>query len=365
MAENLIRQYDKHLDISKHLDPDVVEAAALAHDLGHPPFGHVIEEELNDLAKDIGGFEGNAQSFRVITKLAFHSPKYDGLNLTRATLAGTIKYPWAEGKNAEKPKKWGYYSSERKRFQFARPDAARNPIEPTIEARLMDWADDITYCVHDLEDFYRAGRIPLHLMVSQQDGAERNYFFESVQRRNKSLKNNKVLKRRKELETAFTELLSQILSPTQPYKGTQKQRGSLRSFTSALIGRYASAISIELSKGKPVLQIDPDLKDEVFMLKELTWTYVIEDPSLATEQAGQRNMVRKLFQIYVDEALTRKRTTMLPVYFQERLDEASNDSARKRICVDLIASMTELQVQRTYSRLMGFATDGSLLDPLR
>jgi dGTPase len=81
------------------IDPDVVEAACLAHDLGHPPFGHVIEEQLNELGKDVGGFEGNAQSFRIVTKLAFHSPKYSGLDLTRATLAALLKYPWARGEN--------------------------------------------------------------------------------------------------------------------------------------------------------------------------------------------------------------------------------------------------------------------------
>ncbi len=89
------------------VDPDVVEAACLAHDLGHPPFGHTAERTLNDLAEEIGGFEGNAQSFRIVTKLASRSTNYPGLDLTAATLSAMLKYPWLRGGNSEKPKKWG------------------------------------------------------------------------------------------------------------------------------------------------------------------------------------------------------------------------------------------------------------------
>lgn len=105
MAEKLVQIQTKEGIVPLGaIDPNVVEAACLAHDLGHPPFGHVIEDELNELADQIGGFEGNAQSFRIVTKLAFHSPLYLGLDLTRATLAGVLKYPWARNENPSKPK---------------------------------------------------------------------------------------------------------------------------------------------------------------------------------------------------------------------------------------------------------------------
>src|ERR1700722_18335562 len=101
LAEKLLRDLPEDvssLDVPS-IDPDVVEAAGLAHDLGHPPFGHVIEYELNDLSKDFGGYEGNAQSFRILTRLAFHRYEYDGLNLTAATLAAVLKYPWFRNQN--------------------------------------------------------------------------------------------------------------------------------------------------------------------------------------------------------------------------------------------------------------------------
>lgn len=98
----------KQPEFAKHtVNPDVVEAACLAHDLGHPPFGHVAEEVLNELSYHFGGFEGNAQSFRIVARLASRSRDYTGLDLTRATLAATLKYPWYRGENVEKPKKWG------------------------------------------------------------------------------------------------------------------------------------------------------------------------------------------------------------------------------------------------------------------
>jgi dGTPase len=158
------------------LNADVVEAAALAHDLGHPPFGHVVEDELNQLAQKAfkksrikgDGFEGNAQSFRLVTRLEGRGAKsIAGLDLTRATLNALLKYPWFNGKNAEKPKKWGAYNSEITDFNFARDKLATDKawsMKQTLEAEIMDWADDITYAVHDLEDFYRARKIPLHLL---------------------------------------------------------------------------------------------------------------------------------------------------------------------------------------------------------
>src|SRR5215469_4649135 len=121
----------------------VVEAACLAHDLGHPPFGHVAEEKLDELAgEEVGGFEGNAQSFRIVTRLSQHSTTHRGLDLTRATLAAILKYPWMRGENKEKLDKWGAYSSEKKDFDFAIA-LCPAPQTKTIEASLMDWADDI------------------------------------------------------------------------------------------------------------------------------------------------------------------------------------------------------------------------------
>jgi dGTPase len=156
----------------------VVEAACLAHDLGHPPFGHAAETELDRLVLDpkiVGGkdedaaedgYEGNAQTFRILTKLAvrFHRD-WPGLDLTRATLAATLKYPWLRDLSDEKRgKKWSAYTSEETQFRWAREFC--NGDFKSAEAELMDWADDIAYSVHDLEDFHRVGIIPWSEIVS-------------------------------------------------------------------------------------------------------------------------------------------------------------------------------------------------------
>lgn len=148
LAEKLIRETPQDvIDQVGSVDADVIEAAALAHDLGHPPFGHAAEEELDKLAKDIGlrdGFEGNAQSFRILTRLANHRSQYPGLNLTRATLNAVLKYPWFRDNNpkTKQYRKYSVYDLDEKAFIFARPSKCK---KQTAEANIMDFADDLTY----------------------------------------------------------------------------------------------------------------------------------------------------------------------------------------------------------------------------
>ena len=152
----------------------MVEAACLAHDLGHPPFGHLGEEVLDELATyqdgggDQDGFEGNAQSFRVITKLALRFDECHGLDLTRATLSACLKYPWIRDLGTpKKRRKVGAYRSELPDFEFARFEC--DGELKTAEAELMDWADDIAYSVHDLEDFTRCRVIPWDRILEDRE----------------------------------------------------------------------------------------------------------------------------------------------------------------------------------------------------
>src|SRR5579875_2761288 len=172
LAQNCQRKYSDLAD-QIGLDCEVVEAACLAHDLGHPPFGHIGETELNRLVEEHGepdGFEGNAQSFRIITKLAVRFRECPGLDLTRATLAASIKYPWfREPEHQSRRDKWGAYRLDSDDFLFAREGLGE---QRSVEADLMDWADDIAYSVHDLEDFHRCGAIPWDTILDG-DGGER------------------------------------------------------------------------------------------------------------------------------------------------------------------------------------------------
>jgi dGTPase len=362
LTEKLIRDNPTLPGDFEGLDPDVAEAAALAHDLGHPPFGHVVEETLNELAKCFGGFEGNAQSFRILCKLAFHAPEYQGLNLTCATLCGVLKYPWLKGENPAKQHKWGAYFSEKESFCFAR-QLYPHEFEQSTESFIMDLADDITYCAHDLEDFYRAGRIPLHLL-SGTESKELDYFFDNMFDRQETLGRQFNTAKKDHLKQLFKELLFVTFSPTQAYRGSQSQRIGLRSFTGALIGRYINSVSLTTQDGRLRPLLPQTYRDELFVLKELTWTYVIQEPALATQQLGQQNMIKALYEAYSNATLSSADWKLFPTYYRERLKQADSEDERLRACIDLLAGMTEIQVQRLYSRISGLSPDSSLNDPL-
>ncbi len=361
LAEKLRERKPGLVDEIGGIDPDVVEAACLAHDLGHPPFGHTAEEELNALAGNhVGGFEGNAQSFRIVTKLAFKSETYGGLDLTRATLAAMLKYPWLKGQNKKKPKKWGAYKSEIKDFKFAREVGPGEPFKRTAEADLMDWADDVTYSVHDIEDFYRAGRIPMHLLARLRDNVERKHFFDDVYRRRGD---DRDFFRRADLEEAFGDLLAMHWRIDEPYSGTKEQRSKLRHFTAQLIHRYINVV--ELNPSTKSLTINEEFVKEVAILKELTWTYVIEAPALAMQREGQRAVIQRLFDVYFDAAESQKKWSLFPPYYREQLESSRSKSDRRRTVIDLIAGMTEPQAIATHRRLTGASPASSLEEIFR
>lgn len=358
IAQRLRSSYAQLAGTTDGFDPDVVEAACLAHDLGHPPFGHIAERKLDELAgENIDGFEGNAQSFRIVTRLSQHSTNHRGLDLTRATLAAILKYPWLRGENSEKADKWGAYSSEKKDFDFAIELCPSLRIK-TIEASLMDWADDVTYSVHDAEDFYRAGRLPLHLLADRRYDKERKGFFEKAFARHNGDKG--IWSDTKALEEAFNEVIVGLFPLEGTYLGSWEERASLRDFTSQLIGRYVGATTIVPSDGSLRLKIDEDRELEVAMFKELTWVYVIEAPELASQQEGQRKVIEELFRIYWDAAQGKRSLHLFPAYYGKGLEQASDDQGKKRIVIDLIAGMTEEQALTMHKRLTGVSVGWGL-----
>jgi len=372
MAEKLHREQKELATGEVEIDPDVVEAAGLAHDLGHPPFGHVAEVALKDATPSVTnfeGFEGNPQSFRIVTRLSMRSFEHDGLNLTRATLNAVLKYPWLREVVGDRSEKWGAYHSERDEFEWARADALISDVK-TAEAEIMDWADDIAYSVHDVEDFFKANMIPLDRLAISD--AEQTSFFERAKNHIKIVDNGR--KRRlldgeqSELFSRFQRVIAPIF-PRERFEGTRRQRGVLRTFTSTLIGRYVDAIKLRApTEDDPrSVTIDREIEQEVNLLKELTWVYVIRNPALATQQWGQKRLIRTLFDTF-REAAGEKEPNVFPVSTRDQLLELraeglDDDRSRTRLIVDLIASMTEVQALETYQKLSGLMP-GSGLDLL-
>lgn len=368
LAERLVRTTShKRLVTAGWIDPDVVEAACLAHDIGHPPFGHIAEQELQRCLGRyrVDSFEGNAQSFRIVTKLAVRSTSEPGLNLTRATLRAILKYPWDYRDRAHLPKslsKWGAYASERNQLSHALQGYSGKL--PAAEARLMDWADDVTYAVHDVEDFYRAGLIPLDRLANSR--IERRNFLNYLRQR--------LPGQEPRLTRALDDVAGAIF-PSKPYSGSRSDRAFVHDIASAMITRYMQAVTLD-SNGEVL--IDPDSQTEVSVLKQLTWMYVIDDPALASIQTGYRKVVRELFaelKLMCDRAWTSYQDwARLPTQLRNSVSIGRADLRGSgktpintnrigaRAAADYIASLTEAQAIDLYLRLTGGEFRGSVFE---
>ena len=366
LAERFIRNEPAdRLSLLGGLDPDVTEAAALAHDLGHPPFGHIAEETLAELAIDKcdpDGFEGNAQSFRILTRLSAHRDQagYEGLNLSRATLNAVLKYPVLKGGLAKKPDKYGAYSSEKHLLEWVR--AGEVDDRPCLEAAIMDHADNIAYSVHDLDDFYRAGLIPLQevwgritdhigtFRASRQAGEDKG----AVDRHEKAIRS-----------------MSKYMPSHRRYEGTYEQRGELRACTSTLINLFSSTVTLGSEAGDgPRLEVPELVTIQMRFLQHLVWRYVIENPRLATQQYGQKRVIRTLYSTYHDAIVGRDRNLVPPAFLKQLSElggKGSTTSGIKgreaRLAADIVASFTDNQAVTLYRRLTGM-NPGSVSDTL-
>ncbi len=314
------------------------------------------------------GFEGNPQSFRIVTNLALRRRNFHGLNLTRATLNAILKYPWLRSRDGGlREHKWGAYSSESEEFHWAR--ALTSGDAKSAEAELMDWADDIAYSVHDLDDFYRAGLIPLDRLLNDTD--ERDRFLEKMVNRQGA---DSQSWDSSDLESIFDYLLD-LIRPYQPlsrpYSGIREQRAALRSLTALLIRRYVTdAIHLrQPDESNPrCMSITPEFRTEIEILKQLTREYVINAPALATQQYGQRRLIADLFEILADAARKSDFGVFSP-RFSEHLQDTLRAEGRKasdreitRVAADYISGMTEREAIELHQRMTG-ASLGSVLDP--
>jgi dGTPase len=322
---------------------DVVDTACLAHDLGHPPFGHNGEQALAEVSADIGGFEGNAQTLRLLTRLEpkrFHADgRPAGLNLTRASLDAATKYPWSRtGPGSERPTattKFGVYADDLPVFEWFR--SGRLPGQRCIEADVMDWSDDVAYSVHDVEDAITSSRLDLRRLRDPVD-------VDSVLAVATGLYAADL--GHDALGAALERVLATGAVPTA-YDGSRADRAALKDMTSRLIGRFVLAVEVatrERHGGGDLTRYDADLvvpdgtRAECAVLKAVAAHFVMLSEERVHVMAGQREVVRDLVEAYRDDPLVRLDPDLLADW-----KAADSDAAALRVVVDQVASLTDVR----------------------
>jgi dGTPase len=338
-------QIGRELGAALGCDPDLVDAACLAHDLGHPPFGHNGEAALAEVAASCGGFEGNAQSLRLLARLEAKVAGA-GLNLTRATLDATLKYPWLARPDPAGQGKYGAYADDRAVFDWIRAGAPAG--RACFEAQVMDWADDVAYSVHDLEDGLHAGLIQLDQL---RDAGERKPVTELTLATYCEPDSTSV----DELSEVFARLLDLDIWP-RGFDGGLPAAAAVKDLTSELIGRFCgSAEQATRRPGEPpITRYAADLvvprqqRLECALLKGVTAQYVMSRPGAAAAQARERELIFEL----AGAVLAGAPGTLDPM-FAAAFDAAAADDSRRRVVVDQIASLTDTSAISWHQRLCG------------
>ncbi|WP_371655546.1 MULTISPECIES: deoxyguanosinetriphosphate triphosphohydrolase family protein [unclassified Streptomyces] len=354
----------------------ICEAAGYAHDFGHPPFGHGGERALDAALKEVasdwgidyysfGGFEGNAQTFRQLVWSFSRSLDKPGLHLTRAVLDATLKYPWTKTRNGmSKPNKWSCFPTEDWAFEWVRKGVPHSRRQSrSFEADVMDWADDVTYASHDLEDWYRAGVIPLaRLAVS---GEARAKLAQDMARELPdapgAAENEAVI------ESIFAEhgLFSDFAKIQGLYEGSEEQKSAIResrrrvfeySFENSfcrnpLAGRHEA--QLEISNSARVINDT---------LRNMVEFYVLKNPRMATYEYGQGRVVEFLTKAYAQlvQGDGGQVSRVIPPVDRDRIikllrlsDEAAGKAEILRLVSDYVSGMTDNYAMMMYGRLSG------------
>jgi dGTPase len=324
-------------------DPDLMEGACLAHDIGHPPFGHNGEEALNQIASSCGGFEGNAQSIRLLIRLEAKTVLPDGksigLNLTRASLDAATKYPWSRVENA---RKFGVYEDDLEIFNWYRSGVESG--KTSMEAQIMDWSDDVAYSVHDLEDSLVSGQIKLDQLSSDLPKlfkvAQQMYLADITE---------------SEMQEALAALQKLSCWPRY-YDGTHRSLARLKDLASQLIGRFAQAAEVatqekygdgDLTRYNANLVVPRAQRVEVALLKSMAGHYVINASDSQIRYGEQQRLLTELV-----EAILESAPNTLESFFLQDWQNAQTDQARLRVVIDQVASLTDPGAVALHKRLI-------------
>jgi dGTPase len=332
-------QIGREFGASLGADPDLIDTACLAHDLGHPPFGHNGESALAEVSKDIGGFEGNAQTFRILTRLeakTYVGERSVGLNLTRASLDACTKYPWSASKN---PKKFGVYEDDQEIFNWMRQGAPDD--QRTFEAQIMDWSDDVSYSVHDFEDAIVASQ--LSVPDIEEDLSEiatildRDYLMAS----------------KEEISAALNRLQALSCWP-KDFDGMHRDLARLKDSTSQLIGRFVYESekatrekygSGNLRRFDASLEIPREQQVEVALLKAISAFYLIQAPEAQARYAKQRQVIYELVEMIQNAGPQVLDTVFLDAWHQ------ADSAGRLRVIIDQVASLTDPAAYALHAKL--------------
>jgi dGTPase len=303
----------------------VAESCALAHDLGNPPFGHHSEAILNELAGGFGGFEGNAQTFRILRRLEKKSPHHPGLNLTYRTLLGVVKY----FRRREDDTRKFLYEEDYEFVSKMHGEGAETPW-PTIDMQIMDLADELAYAAHDLEDCLSLGYFNvdelLHEFMISEDEEERTkglMLLSPLVQASRDLA-QRARQYRSSEEYSFLlrkELMSQIVQKLLRSVEYDREAGRLS------FGEWAP-----LARG----------------LKKITFTLISRRPLVHLYEEMGETVIRGLFEVYSDDRFNRKQT-LLPPEFR------STGEDRQRRVIDFIAGMTDSFAIEQFKRFFGEA----------
>ena len=335
---NHLNRTSRELRDDFHIDQDLVESVCLAHDIGHPSFGHAGEQELNSLMLDSGGFEGNAQNLRILVDLFYRNKaEWRGMNPTRAFLDGMLKYKTLFSRS-EKKKNHFIYDSQVDILEFVSPDvpfADRCTSEKelnsfkSLECRIMDWSDDIAYSVHDLDDGIRAGFITVKSI--------RNWM--EKERDTCSATDLKFLESLCEavLDDSFSSFLARLIG--QFIHGTSLVRRD--NFLSGATNRYSFDIAVE-----------EDQKKLCDLLKRLAIGLVFRTPQVQQLEYKGGKILRQLFELLEKEYAEVETfgPQLLPDHYHQALFALDADARRRMLC-DYLSGMTDGFVVRTYKRL--------------
>ena len=347
-----VAQVGRELGLFLGCDPDVVDAACLAHDLGHPPFGHNGEEVLDQVAAGIGGFEGNAQTLRLLTRLepkvlAPGTDRPAGLNLTRATLDACTKYPWPRGTGPDGPLsgKFGVYVEELEVFGWLRePAPARRRC---LEAQVMDLADDVAYSVHDVEDAVVGHHVDPRLLAEAEPVARveelvRSWYLPDVADG--------------EVPAALARLQA-MPAWVGEFDGSHRALAALKDLSSQLIGRFTGAVEAATRQRHgtgPLIRYAADVvvpretQLEIAALKGVAAVWVMTSASRQPIYARQRELLAELVATLVEG----DPAELEPPFLQAWRQAEGNDAAVLRVVVDQVASLTDVSAVSWHRRLL-------------